>query len=72
MATYSQMPSYRAMIEKEGSASPAHFTLVGDEKVLDAGLERLRDMGVSDFEASLLEVDQGAEERTLAYLESRL
>ena len=72
LATYGQMPSYRAMIEHEGSQGPADFALLGDEKELDAGLERLRELGVSDFEASLLETEEGTEARTLAYLESRL
>jgi 5,10-methylenetetrahydromethanopterin reductase len=72
LAIYGQMPSYRAMLDKEGAASPAELALVGDEKVLDAGLERLRDLGVSDFEASIFRTDDGAYERTLAYLESRL
>ena len=39
---------------------------------LDAGLEGLRDLGVSDFEASMVSTDDGAEARTLEYLESRL
>jgi 5,10-methylenetetrahydromethanopterin reductase len=72
LAIYGQMPSYRAMLDKEGAASPAELALVGDEKVLDAGLERLRDLGVSDFEASIFRTEDGAYERTLAYLESRL
>ena len=69
---YAQMPSYRAMLEREGAAGPADLALVGDEKVLDKGLERLRDLGVSDFEASIVRVEEGDEERTLRYLESRL
>jgi 5,10-methylenetetrahydromethanopterin reductase len=72
LAIYGQMPSYRAMLDKEGAASPAELALVGDEKVLDAGLERLRDLGVSDFEASIFRTEDGAYERTLEYLESRL
>jgi hypothetical protein len=40
--------------------------------VLDAGLRRLRDLGVTDFEASILAVDEGAERRTLDFLQSRL
>jgi hypothetical protein len=71
LATYSQMPSYRAMLEKEGVESLAELALVGDEKTLDAGLDHLRDLGVSDFEASIVNTDDGAEERTLQYLESR-
>jgi hypothetical protein len=40
--------------------------------VLDAGLDRLRALGVSDFEASIICIEDGAQERTLQYLESRL
>ena len=69
---YRMMPSYRAMIEREGSAEPANFAIVGDEKALDAGLERLRSIGVTDFDANILEFEQGSRDRTLDYLESRL
>ena len=72
LAMYGQMPSYRAMLDKEGAEGPADLALVGDEKVLDAGLERLRGLGVSDFEAAIVPADEGAEKRTLDYLESRL
>ena len=72
LSMYGQMPSYRAMLDIEGAESPAEMSLVGDEKVLDAGLERLRNLGVSDFEASIVGSEDGAEERTLQYLESRL
>ncbi|MBW2271141.1 MAG: TIGR03564 family F420-dependent LLM class oxidoreductase [Deltaproteobacteria bacterium] len=69
---YRMMPSYRAMIEREGSATPADFAIIGDEKVLDAGLERLRSIGVTDFDANILDFEEGSTERTLDYLESRL
>ena len=69
---YRLMPSYRAMIEREGSATPADFAIVGDERALDAGLERLRSIGVSDFDANILEIEEGSRERTLDYLQSRL
>ena len=69
---YGQMPSYRAMLEKEGPGGREHMALVGDESVLDAGLQRLRDLGVSDFEASIVRVEEGSEERTLRYLEKHL
>ena len=69
---YGQMPSYRAMLEKEGPEGREHLALVGDESVLDAGLQRLRDLGVSDFEASIVRVEEGSEERTLRYLETHL
>ena len=72
LAMYSHMPSYRKMLDIEGSESPDDLALIGDEKVLDAGLDRLRALGVSDFEASIVSIEDGAEERTLQYLESRL
>jgi F420-dependent oxidoreductase-like protein len=72
LSMYGQMPSYRAMLDKEGAEGPADLALIGDEKVLDAGLERLRSLGVSDFEASIVRSEDGAEERTLQYLETRL
>ncbi len=72
LAVYRRLPSYAAMLDKEGVERPADLALVGDEKVLDAGLERLRELGVSDFEASIVSTEHGAEERTLLYLESRL
>lgn len=72
LAMYSQMPSYRAMLELEGEEWPASLALVGDERVLDKGLDRLRGLGVSDFEAAIVKTDADAYERTLSYLESRL
>ena len=60
------------MLDKEGAAGPADVALVGDEKALDERLDRLRDVGVTDFDAAIVAVEDGADERTLAYLESRL
>jgi len=71
LARYSSMPSYRAMIEREGSTRPADFALLGDERVLDAGLERLQSIGVTDLDANILEVDGDTRARTLDYLQSR-
>jgi 5,10-methylenetetrahydromethanopterin reductase len=72
LAMYGTLPSYRAMLDKEGAAGPADVAIVGDEKTLDAELDRLRDIGVTDFEASIVGMGEGSQERTLAYLESRL
>jgi F420-dependent oxidoreductase-like protein len=72
MAHYGHIPSYRAMLDREGAAGPADVALVGDEKQLDVALDRLRDVGVTDFDAAIIPIDEGAEERTLDYLASRL
>ncbi len=72
LVQYGQLPSYRSMLDKEGAAGPADVSLVGDEKALDAGLDRLRDAGVTDLDAAIIRVDDGADARTLDYLQSRL
>jgi F420-dependent oxidoreductase-like protein len=72
LGMYRMMPSYRAMLDLEDARSIADVALVGDEAILDAGLRRLRDLGVTDFEASILSVDDGSERRTLDYLQSRI
>jgi F420-dependent oxidoreductase-like protein len=72
LVMYGQLPSYRAMLDKEGAAGPGDIAMVGDEKALDAELQRLRDVGVTDFDAAIMPVEDGAEKRTLDYLQSRL
>jgi F420-dependent oxidoreductase-like protein len=70
-AIYGSLPSYRAMLAREGAAGPADVTLAGDEKALDAALGRLRDLGVSDFAGAIAAVDAETGQRTLDYLASR-
>lgn len=72
LVVYGQLPSYRAMLDKEGAAGPADVAIVGDEKALDAGIQRLIDAGVTDFDAAVMELEPGAEKRTLDYLQSKL
>ncbi len=72
LVIYGQLPSYRAMLDKEGAAGPADVALVGDEKTLDGEIQRLRDIGVTDFSASIVPTEDGAVERTLDYLTSKL
>jgi 5,10-methylenetetrahydromethanopterin reductase len=72
LVIYGQLPSYRAMLDKEGAAGPADIALVGDEMTLDTELQRLRDIGVTDFSAAIVPTEDGAVERTLDYLASKL
>ena len=46
---YGNLPSYRAMLDREGAAGPADVALVGSEPEIRAALERLVGMGVTDF-----------------------
>jgi len=50
-AVYDQLPSYRAMLDREGAAGPADVALVGDEASVQAQLADLADAGVTDFVA---------------------
>ncbi|MAE97408.1 MAG: LLM class F420-dependent oxidoreductase [Deltaproteobacteria bacterium] len=72
LAMYGSLPSYRAMLDREGAAGPGDVAIVGDEAILDAALDRLREVGVTDFDASIVPVEEGAGERTLEYLQSKL
>ena len=70
-AIYGSLPSYRAMLDREGAAGPADVTIAGDEKTLGAALARLRDLGVSDFAGAIAAVDAETGRRTLEYLVSQ-
>jgi F420-dependent oxidoreductase-like protein len=67
---YGMLPSYRAMLDREGAASPADVGLVGDEAALRAQIGRLRDAGVTDFDAVVTPVEEGSEARTFEFLAS--
>jgi len=67
-AMYGTLPSYRAMLDREGAANPGDVAIAGDEQTLRDALVRLRDAGVSHFAASLFEGEPGAAERTRAFL----
>jgi len=72
LSIYRELPSYRAMLDREGVTDPGELALIGDERALDAALSRLRDVGVTDLEAVVMRADDGSDRRTLDYLESRL
>jgi len=67
-AMYGTLPSYRAMLDREGAAEPGDVAIAGDEATLRAALKRLADAGVTDFAASLFEAEDGTVERTRAFL----
>lgn len=69
---YGTLPSYRAMLDREGAAGPADVAIVGDESAVGAALERLGDAGVTDFLSVpfAVEGDADAFERTRSLLAS--
>ncbi|MEV4109519.1 TIGR03564 family F420-dependent LLM class oxidoreductase [Nonomuraea sp. NPDC049695] len=52
-AIYGQLPSYRAMLDKEGAATPGDIAIVGDEDTVLAKIDQLRQAGVTDFVGSV-------------------
>jgi F420-dependent oxidoreductase-like protein len=69
---YGSLPSYRAMLDREGAAGPGDVALVGDERALRDGLRRAREAGVTHFAASLYEAEPGAAKRTYEFLAGEL
>lgn len=48
---YGQLPSYRAMLDREGAAEPGDVAVVGDEDSVSAQIAALAASGVTDFVA---------------------
>ncbi len=52
-AIYGTLPSYRAMLDREGAAGPADVAIVGDAPTVKGEIARLADLGVTDFAPAL-------------------
>jgi F420-dependent oxidoreductase-like protein len=67
---YGSLPSYRAMLDREGASGPADVALVGDESAVGEALQRLGESGATDFLAAPFRVpgDDEATARTRALL----
>lgn len=48
---YGHLPSYRAMLDREGATGPADVTIVGDEDTVASQIQALAGYGVTDFAA---------------------
>ena len=70
LAIYGQLPSYRAMLDREGLAHPQDMALIGDEAALRAGIRRIEESGVTDFNAAIMAADSETYERTFGFLAS--
>jgi F420-dependent oxidoreductase-like protein len=70
-AMYGELPSYRAMLDREGAAGPADVAMVGDEDAVGEQVQALAAAGVTDFVAA--EYTRGPDAvRTRAFLRSLL
>ena len=48
-AVYGHLPSYRAMLDREGAAGPADVAIVGTASEVADQVRRLADIGTTDF-----------------------
>ena len=70
LAMYGQLPSYRAMFDREGVNGPGDVALVGDEAAVSGMIAALKEAGVTEFAASEFTPGVDARQRTRALLRS--
>ena len=71
LSIYGQLPSYRAMLDREGAEEPGDIALIGDEQAVAGKIGVLEESGVTDFVAAQFSRGDDAE-RTRALLKSLL
>jgi len=65
-AIYGQLPSYRAMLDREGAAGPGDVAITGDEDTVATQILALADAGVTDFVAG--DYSRGADKQRTRHL----
>ena len=65
---YQDLPSYRAMLDREGADGPADVAVVGTEAQVNAALDELKASGATDFSALPMSLDPEVVARTRACL----
>ena len=71
-AIYGQLPSYRAMLDREGLEGPADLAVIGDEDTVAQRIQDFADAGVTDLAASEFASSDDERTRTRALLRSLL
>jgi len=69
---YGQLPSYRAMLDREGLDGPADLAIVGNEETCAARVEELREAGVTQLSGAIFADNAEDTARTGAFLASLL
>jgi F420-dependent oxidoreductase-like protein len=67
---YGILPSYRAMLDREGAAGPVDVAIIGDEGTVRDGIDRLRQAGVTEFVAAEFHPGKAESARTRELLQS--
>ncbi|MBO0732676.1 MAG: LLM class F420-dependent oxidoreductase, partial [Acidimicrobiaceae bacterium] len=58
---YDQLPSYKAMLDREGASGPADVAVIGDEDEVAGALRHLVEIGATELAAAVF---GSSEERT--------
>ena len=64
LTMYGQLPSYKAMFEREGVSEPGELALVGSASEVEDALSGLMDAGVTDYAASIFATSVDEQLRT--------
>jgi F420-dependent oxidoreductase-like protein len=67
-AMYGVLPSYRAMLDREGYAGPEDAAIIGDETTVKERLAELRAAGVDEYVAATFDASPEGRARTRAVL----
>jgi F420-dependent oxidoreductase-like protein len=71
LAFYANIPSYRAVLDREGVTSPAEVAIIGDEREVEHAITRLADAGVTHLVANPSSFTTAEERaRTIGFLGS--
>ena len=72
LAVYGGLPSYRAMLDREGVSGPEGIAVIGREEEVSERLDALAAAGATDLRATTLDPTPEDAARTRALLKSRL
>ncbi len=67
-AVYGTLPSYRAMLDREGYAGPEDAAIIGDEATVRDRLTELREAGVDEYVGAVFDSSADGRARTRALL----
>jgi 5,10-methylenetetrahydromethanopterin reductase len=67
-AMYGQLPSYRAMLDREGFAGPEDAAIIGDEDTVRGRIEELGSAGVDEFVGAVFDASPEGRARTRALM----
>ena len=68
LKVYGQLPSYRAMLDREGVEGPVDIALIGTEEQVTERIEALGEAGVTDFDAAITTTNAELRQRSFELL----